>query len=66
VTYENYLFYLETKRRMFGIPDPPHWEQVKETLERAKRGEKVKRQQMASGNRFDHPPEVGGYELKAG
>jgi hypothetical protein len=27
---------------MFGIPDPPHWEQVKETLERAKRGEKVK------------------------
>jgi uroporphyrinogen decarboxylase len=37
VTYENYLFYLETKRRMFGIPDPPHWEQVKETLERAKR-----------------------------
>lgn len=32
VTYENYLFYLEAKRRMFGIPDPPHWEEVKATL----------------------------------
>jgi len=34
VTYENYLFYLETKRRMFGIPEPPNWEEVKATLRR--------------------------------
>jgi uroporphyrinogen-III decarboxylase len=34
VTYENYLFYLETKRKMFGIPDPPHWEAVRATCQR--------------------------------
>ncbi len=31
VTYENYLYYLKTKRDMFGIPEPAAWEERRPT-----------------------------------
>ena len=37
VSYDNYLFYLEHKRRTFGIPDPPGWPAVRAAREAAKR-----------------------------
>ncbi len=33
VAYADYLYYLEQKRRRFGIPDPPNWDQVRGTAE---------------------------------
>jgi uroporphyrinogen decarboxylase len=33
VTFENYLYYLRRKREVFGIPEPPPWEERKSDCE---------------------------------
>ncbi len=33
VTFENYLYYLRRKREVFGIPEPPPWEERKSDYE---------------------------------
>ncbi len=33
VTYENYLYYLKHKREVFGIPEPPPWDERKEAYD---------------------------------
>jgi len=32
VSFENYLYYLKLKREMFGIPEPPPWEERKKEI----------------------------------